>query len=179
MLTSYAATASEAQFPGPVSQTSPMTGEMSGPDNFVIELLDMAERVNEMLESQLRKAGFAGLKPNYAITLHRMGERSWRGSELVELWLGVGSITYPLRKLASLDMVTVTRARDDARAIAVQRTEKGRAVAALVERTLSRQAAFIAGNASSALITAVATRETDPLIDNLKRMFAGERAGES
>lgn len=178
MLTSHAATASEAQIPGPASQTSPMTGDISDSDGFVIELLDMAERVNEALEIQLRKAGFPGLKPNYAITLHRMGDKSWRGSDLAEFWLGVGNITYPLRKLASFGMVTVTKAPDDARAIAVQRTEKGRAIASLVERTLSRQAALIAGNASSALITAVTTRERDPLIEDLKRMAAGQRAGQ-
>ena len=142
----------------------------------VIHLLVLAERITEGIEIELRHTDFREVRPNYAITVLRMGDRAWRGVDLAQMWLGLTNINYPLKRLVALGLVTVAPASDDARTILVERTDKGRELAEIVRKILSRHGDFLLRNAGRELVGALANSATDPLLDELEWSTALERA---
>lgn len=112
----------------------------------IISLMSLSEQLGEEIATQLRKRGVRDLKPTWAITLFRMGDQAWRGVDLSNMWLGVCNITYPIKRMSSLGLLSIERDPTDGRSILIRRTEKGRSVADIVDSILQNQGAMLLNN---------------------------------
>lgn len=90
--------------------------------------------LNDVLARALGRHGFGALKPNWALALHRMGEASWRGIDLVPLLFNAAATSYTVRRLEGMGLVEICDSPDDGRANLIRRTETGARVAEIVDR---------------------------------------------
>lgn len=145
--------------------------------DMIISLMSLSEQLAEEIASQLRKQGVRDLKPTWAITLFRMGDQAWRGVDLSDIWLGICSITYPIKKMSSLGLLSIERDPTDRRSILIRRTEKGRDVAAIVDGILRSQGDMLLSNVAMNFSAREQRKEIYPILSYLAGKPGRHRVG--
>lgn len=125
---------------------------------------------------QLRRKGFGGVKADWAIALHRMADRTWRSSDLREIF-GSENAAYPIKKLASAGYVELARCETDARVVLVSRTDAGRRVAEVVQDVLDRPDQAVVERARGASIKGGDVARSASLLEQLAVVLRAQQRG--
>lgn len=123
------------------AQTAPLT-------EIIIRIMSLSEQLSEEITTELRKKGVREIRSTWAITLFRMGDEAWRGVDLAEIWLGVYNITYPIKKMVGLGLLSVAKDESDKRSLSIRRTEKGKEIARIVQNILDDKGPPVASRLS-------------------------------
>ena len=108
----------------------------------MIEKLD--KKLLEVIGNELDRRGYRQVNATQAQLMHKIGNKRLRHSDLHNKGYYLGSnVSYNLKKLAKLGLVSQETGLTDKRTSEIALTEEGQKIAALVEALYQRQLEFL------------------------------------